>query len=55
VCDFLIDEYAKKAGRDGSDDLKVLEDLKNEAADIQAGRTTVDVPLIGLADAVKDI
>lgn len=35
LCDFLINEYTHENGRDGSEDLKVLEVLKEDAADLQ--------------------
>lgn len=41
MCDFFIDKYKDEVGRDGSDDLKVLEDLKDDAADIQTDNAHV--------------
>jgi hypothetical protein len=35
LCDFFIAKRIEETGRDGSKDLKILEDLKQEAADIQ--------------------
>jgi hypothetical protein len=41
LCDFFISKATEETGRNGSEDLKVLEDLKNTAADIQFDRVTV--------------
>lgn len=35
LCDFLLAKISEENGRDGSRDQKMLEDLKEEAADIQ--------------------
>jgi hypothetical protein len=35
LCDFFISKKIEDTGKDGSEDLKVLEDLKNDAATIQ--------------------
>lgn len=42
LCDFLLDKLSDESGRDGSNDVKVIEDLKEDAADIQSDR----VPLV---------
>lgn len=41
LCNFFISKVTEETGRDGSLDLKVLEDLKNTAADIQFDRVRV--------------
>jgi len=38
LCDFFIGKVAEETGKNESEDLKVLEDLKEDAADIQFGR-----------------
>jgi len=38
LCDFFIGKVAEETGKDGSNDLKVIENLKEEAADIQFDR-----------------
>ncbi len=51
VCDFLLSKMEK---RDGSDDLKVIEDLKEDAADIQFNKAVViSETLNGLSDFMK--
>lgn len=40
VCDFLLAKF-EEGGRDGSSDLKVIEDLKADAADIQFDKALV--------------
>lgn len=35
LCDFFLSKISEENGRDGSPDVKVLEDLKNISADIQ--------------------
>jgi hypothetical protein len=49
LCDFLID----KADRNGSDDLRVIQDLKEDAADIHMNKTMVNVTLEGLSNYMK--
>jgi hypothetical protein len=34
LCDFLLDRVVAEVGRTGDDDMKILEDLKEEAANI---------------------
>lgn len=50
VCDFLIDK-AKDADIDAND-LRVLQDLKEKAANIHMGTDKIDIGLQGLSDAV---
>lgn len=50
LCDFLLDK-AHKARESGSDDLRVVEDLKDDAADLQFGRASVVTNIFdGLTD-----
>ena len=52
VCDFFL----SKIEADGSKDRKVLEDLKEDAADIQFDQVEVDSgPFIGLDDYLKGV
>ena len=52
VCDFLLD----KSERDGSEDRKVIEDLKNDAADIQFEKIKLNLdPLVGLSVYMKGV
>ena len=54
LCDFLIGKKQEETGRDGSDDLKVLEDLKQDAANIQFGyKKMVSETLNGLFAYMK--
>lgn len=41
LCDFFLSKVSQEEGRDGSDDLKVIEDLKEIAADIQFDKIRV--------------
>lgn len=52
VCDFFL----SKSERDGSDDRKVLEDLKEDAADIQFDQAEIESGAYsGLDDYVRGI
>ena len=52
VCDFFL----SKSEADGSNDRKVLEDLKEDAADIQFNQAEIDSgAYIGLDDYVRGI
>ncbi len=54
MCDFFITKYASNVGRDGSIDLKILEDLKEEAANIQFDKVDVGTEILdGLSDFMK--
>lgn len=54
LCNFFIAQGTAQTGRDGSDDLRVLEDLKEEAADIQFDRVQiVSGSLQGLSDFMR--
>ena len=55
LCDFLIDKYTVEQGRDGSPELKILEDLKDDAADIQAGAHGKSLFLEGLHEAMNGV
>lgn len=41
LCDFLISKKTAESGRDGSDDLRALENLKEDAADIQFDKVDI--------------
>jgi hypothetical protein len=41
LCDFFIGQIVEESGRNGSEDLKVLEDLKEDAADISCDRVPI--------------
>ena len=52
VCDFFLSKTEAK----GTDDRKVLEDLKNDAADIQFDVVEVETaPYSGLYDYIKGV
>jgi hypothetical protein len=50
LCDFLLGRFYEENGRDGSDEQKILEDLKEEAANIQTTTAPVSETLSGLKD-----
>jgi hypothetical protein len=41
LCDFLIDKLKQSGTRDDSEDIKVIDNLKNIAADIQFDKVNV--------------
>ena len=41
LCDFFLSRVSEETGRNGSNDQKVIEDLKEDAADIQCDRVQV--------------
>ena len=49
LCDFLLD----KLPRDGAQDTLVIEDLKADAANIQADKNLHEDTLLGLSDYMK--
>ena len=54
LCDFFIAKYDREIGKDGSNDLKVLEDLKEDAADIHMDNAQiVSETLSGLSAYMK--
>lgn len=54
LCDFLIAKRVMETGKDGSNDLRVVEDLKEDAADIQFEKVDLGVNVIdGLYDYMK--
>jgi hypothetical protein len=56
LCDFLIDKLKQSGARDGSDDVKVIEDLKEIAADIQFDKVNVTTEtLSGLSAYMKGV
>jgi hypothetical protein len=50
LCDFLLDKIDKKSG---SMDLRVIQDLKEDAANIQFGQAISEASFEGLADYVN--
>lgn len=40
LCDFLLDKIRAEVGRDGSSSQALIEDIKEQAADIHTGRVT---------------
>lgn len=56
LCDFFIAKKSESTGRDGSKDLIILEDLKNDAADIHFGRVEIVIdPVAGLHDHMNGV
>jgi hypothetical protein len=56
VCDFLMDRHIRAHGRDGSKDQKIIEDLKEDAADIQYDRVDLGLTSVdGLHDYVNGV
>lgn len=56
VCEFVIDRLIQDRGRDGSKDQKVIEDLREDAADIQYDRVDLGyLSLDGLHDYVNGV
>lgn len=54
LCDYLLVKQNGEIGRADLDDLKVIEDLKNDAADIQFNRVhMVSENFRGLSDYMK--
>jgi hypothetical protein len=53
LCDFFLARISEDEGRDGSSDVRVLEDLKEEAADILVYYTTTSETFKGLDDFMK--
>lgn len=53
LCDFLIAKKSEETGKDGSDDLAVIEDLKEDAADIQFSSQPASDTLNGLDAYMK--
>lgn len=56
MCDFLIGKVIEENGRDESNDLKIIEDLKEDAADIQFDRVHAGTKAIeGLSDYMHGV
>lgn len=54
VCDFFLSKVSNQKERNGSNDLKVIEDLKEDAADLQTDRASVASEAIeGLYDYMR--
>ena len=50
VCDFFLSRVSEEEKRDDSPNLKIIDDLKEEAADIQAYYANTSESLKGLSD-----
>jgi hypothetical protein len=50
LCDFLLSRIYEETGRTGSDEQKILEDLREEAVKIQVNGAPVKETLEGLKD-----
>jgi hypothetical protein len=50
LCEYLLSRLYKENGRNGSEEQKFLEDLQNEALDIQADPSPVRNTLSGLME-----
>lgn len=56
LCDFFISKYREEQTRDGSPNLRIIEDLKDQASEIQHGFTdTVDITLEGLDNYMRGL
>jgi hypothetical protein len=55
LCDFFIAQVRDEGQRDDSPNLKVLDELKEEAADIQFYYTETSESLKGLSDFMKGL
>lgn len=55
VLDFIIVQYEEEHGNYESPDLKILHDLKNEAANIHMGSVEIGISLDGLAEDIGSI
>lgn len=55
MCDFILAKKGDETGRDGSPDLKVIEDLKEEAADLQFSIQPITETLDGLHEYMKGV
>jgi hypothetical protein len=50
LCEFLLARLYSEVGRNGSDEQKILEDLRDEASDIQVSSAPIRDTLTGLKD-----
>ena len=55
LCDFLLGRMTEETGRTGSDDQKVLEDLKEEAANLQVNPPGVTNAIDGLDNFMRSM
>jgi hypothetical protein len=55
LCDFFLNQVSREGQRDDSPNLKVLDDLKEEAADIQTYYKETSESLKGLNDYMKGL
>jgi hypothetical protein len=55
MCDFFLSKVSEEEKRDDSPSLKVLDELKDEAADIQFYYTETSESLKGLADYMSGL
>lgn len=55
-CDFFLDKVSSENERSGSDDLKIIEDLKELAADIQFDKVSMTTNVLsGLSAYMKGV
>lgn len=50
LCDFLLGRLYTEVGRNGSDEQKILEDLRDDAAEMQQNVPPTEEVLTGLKD-----
>ena len=56
MCDFFLAQAQEEVGRDGSNDRKILEDIREDAADIQFdGVTIASETITGLYDYMNGV
>lgn len=56
LCDFFLNRVSEETGRTGSDDIKVIEDIKEDAADIASDRVKIgSETLFGLSEYMAGI
>ena len=54
LCDYLLNKVRDEKAMDGSSDLRVIHDLRNDAADLSLGHgAPVSANLEGLSDFMK--
>lgn len=56
LCDFLVDRISEETGRNGSEDLKIIEQIREDAANLQfKGSGIASETIHGLADYISGI
>lgn len=55
LCDFFLAKISEEAGTDNTNDLKVINDLKQDAANIQFNRSGTKETLTGLYDYMNGV